>query len=80
MTGSHRSRLRELSRFWPLFSPLLFVALAVALYLQAVQVSRLQAQVRVAQQGVAVLRQNDWVFDKAIMAIAGELGMLPEKK
>lgn len=55
----------------------LLVALAVALFLQALQVSRLQAQVRVAQQSVAVLRQNDHVFDEAIVAIAGELGMLP---
>ena len=77
-TASHSVSIRPFSQWLSVLDSVLLVALAVALFLQAVQVSRLQAQVRVAQQGVAVLRSNDQMFDSAIVAMARELGMMPE--
>jgi len=47
LTDWRRALPKQFSRWWPPLSALLIAALSVALYLKAVQVSRLREQVRV---------------------------------
>lgn len=58
MTDWRRALPKQFSRWWPPLSALLIAALSVALYLQAVQVSRLREQVRLAVYKVNLLGWN----------------------
>ena len=77
-TGSRRSLLRQCWHWLKLLELPVLIALAVSTFMLALDVGRLRASNRQLTQAVAVLRSNEQMFDSAIVAMARELGMMPD--
>ena len=77
MTASHRALSKGYLPWWTLLDSIILVVLGISLFMLALDVGRIRQENEQLRAAVAVLRSNDQMLDRAVVAIARELGMMP---